>query len=99
MKTLPGALALLLLAACARQSADSTQAPAATARGVVTAVDVAAQTLTISHGPVESLQWPAMTMTFKAPAIDLSQLKAGDEIDFEFTSTGMDGTITTIKAR
>lgn len=74
-------------------------AVSASAHGVVTAVDATAQTVTISHEPVESLQWPAMTMTFHAPGVDVSQLKAGDEIDFEFTSTGTDGTITAIKAR
>lgn len=76
----------------------TTEMPAAVAAatGVVDAVDVSAKTVTISHGPVESLKWPAMTMTFKAPNADLSALKQGDQVDFEFTSTGMDGTITTI---
>ena len=71
-------------------------AAAASANGVVDAVDPAAKTITISHGPVESLKWPAMTMTFKAPNTDLSAIKPGDQVDFEFTATGMDGTITTI---
>ena len=82
---------------------NSTDTPAASratstasATGVVEAVDSAAKTVTIAHGPVASLQWPAMTMTFKAPDVDLSSLKQGDHVSFEFTASGMDGTITTI---
>jgi Cu(I)/Ag(I) efflux system protein CusF len=71
----------------------------ATATGVVESVDVQAQTVTIAHDPVAALQWPAMTMTFKAPGLDLSALKPGDHVSFGFTSRGMDGTITTIESR
>ncbi|MGH8077769.1 MAG: copper-binding protein [Lysobacter sp.] len=72
-------------------------APAAVeARGVVEAVDVAARTVTITHGPVAALKWPAMTMTFKAPTVDIGGLKQGDQVAFTFTSTGMDGTLTAI---
>lgn len=34
------------------------------ATGVVKAVDTAKGTVTLAHGPVKSLNWPAMTMTF-----------------------------------
>ncbi|KAF1713586.1 hypothetical protein CSC71_06825 [Pseudoxanthomonas sangjuensis] len=74
-------------------------APAATrasASGTVEAVDTAAKTITIAHGPIDALKWPAMTMTFKAPDVDLATLKQGDQVGFELTSTGMDGTITKI---
>ncbi|HEY5613575.1 MAG TPA: copper-binding protein, partial [Lysobacter sp.] len=59
-------------------------------------VDAAAKTVTIAHEAVESLKWPAMTMTFQAPDIDLSTIKAGDKVSFEVTAVGMDGTITSI---
>lgn len=71
-------------------------ASTASATGVVEAVDPAAKTITIAHGPVDALKWPAMTMAFKAPDADLSAIKQGDHVTFEFTSSGMDGTITTI---
>lgn len=74
----------------------STGTSTATASGVVEAVDVAARTVTIAHGPVDVLKWPAMTMTFKAPDADLNSIKQGDHIAFEFTSIGMNGTITRI---
>ena len=72
------------------------EAKHASATGVVQSVDTAAHSLVIEHGPVESLGWPGMTMTFQAPDVDLSNIKAGDAISFEFTSTGMNGTITSI---
>jgi Cu(I)/Ag(I) efflux system membrane fusion protein len=45
------------------------------------------KTLTISHGPVPSLNWGAMTMEFNAPASGMPDLKAGDEIRFDFVQT------------
>lgn len=83
--------------AAAKPSGNSTATSTASASGVVEAVDVAAGTITIAHGPVETLRWPAMTMTFKAPDADLASIKQGDRVVFEFTSIGMNGTITTIK--
>ena len=74
----------------------ATEAKRASATGVVKSVDAAAHSLVIAHGPVESLGWPEMTMTFQAPGVDLSTIKAGDNVSFEFTSTGMDGTIESI---
>ena len=42
-------------------------------------------TMTLSHGPVASLKWPAMTMDFKLPKGGAPRgLEAGDRIDFEF---------------
>ena len=41
-------------------------AAVAFASGKVEAVDATAGTVTIAHGPVDALKWPAMTMTFKA---------------------------------
>lgn len=75
---------------------DPATATTASATGTVQAVDASAGTVTIDHGPVDALQWPAMTMTFQAPGVDLAAIEKGDQVSFEFTSTGMDGTITSI---
>lgn len=81
----------------ATAAADETPSVStASASGVVESVDAAAKTVTIAHGAVQSLEWPAMTMTFKAPDVDLSAIKQGDQVSFEFTSVGMDGTVTSI---
>lgn len=83
----------------AAQAPPAGEAKQASATGVVQTVDLAAQSLVIKHEPVESLGWPEMTMTFQAPGVDLSGIQAGDAVDFEFTSTGMDGTITSISKK
>ena len=45
--------------------------------------------LTLSHGPIPSLQWGAMTMDFKLPQAGRSELprglSAGDQVAFEFS--------------
>ncbi|MEG3191042.1 MULTISPECIES: copper-binding protein [Novilysobacter] len=78
---------------------DNAGTTSASTTGTVQAVDASAGTITIDHGPVDALQWPAMTMTFQAPGIDLGSIEPGDEVSFEFTSTGMDGTITSISSQ
>ena len=69
----------------------------ADASGVIDSLDTAAGTVTITHGPVPALDWPGMTMTFQAPGVDLTGLQAGDPVAFQFTSTGMNGTIVSIR--
>ena len=34
--------------------------------GVIKAIDTKKGTLTIQHGPIPAVSWPAMTMTFRA---------------------------------
>jgi len=49
---------------------------------------IGADDVTISHGPVPSLQWGPMTMDFTAPKGGLPRdLKAGDRISFEFVQS------------
>lgn len=63
-------------------------APAAagpiTSTGMVTQVDAGAGTITINHGAIAAIGWPAMTMQFTAenPAI-LQGITAGDHVTFE----------------
>ena len=41
--------------------------------------------ITISHGPIASMQWPAMTMGFKSsPGIGPKDLAPGDSVRFDF---------------
>ncbi len=55
------------------------------ADGTVDAVDAKAATISIAHGPVASLKWPAMTMEFKlANDTLLKDLKPGAAVAFEF---------------
>ncbi|MEJ8566587.1 efflux RND transporter periplasmic adaptor subunit [Elongatibacter sediminis] len=51
--------------------------------GVVDAVDRTARRMRISHGPIERLGWPAMTMEFDAlPAVDLGRIQTGQNVHF-----------------
>ena len=55
------------------------------ADGTVDSVDAKAGTVSLSHGPVDSLKWPAMTMEFKAANDTLLQaLKPGAMVTVEF---------------
>ena len=65
--------------------------------GVVKAIDTKANTVTIQHGPIPAVGWPAMTMTFKArPATLLDGLKLGETVDFDVTTRGMDAEVTAV---
>jgi Cu(I)/Ag(I) efflux system periplasmic protein CusF len=58
-------------------------AGAAQANGVVNAVDPGQHKITLSHGAIKSLGWPAMTMEFAVDrAVDLSAIKAGSKVSF-----------------
>lgn len=53
---------------------------------------------TISHGPVESIGWPAMTMTFQAEGADmLKGLNVGDPVDFQFRAADGQHILTSIE--
>ena len=55
------------------------------AEGTIDAIDLKTGTLSLNHGPVPTLKWPAMTMEFKAAnASLLNGLKVGQAVRFEF---------------
>ena len=65
------------------------------ASGTITAVDPAG-TITIDHGPVPALEWPAMTMGFAATPEQAGQVAVGQQVDFEFEMRGNKARITSI---
>jgi RND family efflux transporter MFP subunit len=71
------------------------------ADGTVKALDAKAGTISIAHGPVESLNWPAMTMDFKAANDAIAAgAKPGATIAFEFVERGPgEWVITKVEAR
>jgi Cu(I)/Ag(I) efflux system periplasmic protein CusF len=66
--------------------------------GEIRKVDKDARKITIKHGPIQSLDMPAMTMVFqvKDPGI-LDQLKAGDKIRFTAEKIGGQFTVTRVE--
>ncbi|OLC66267.1 MAG: efflux transporter periplasmic adaptor subunit [Betaproteobacteria bacterium 13_1_40CM_4_64_4] len=66
------------------QAEPPTAAVAATHKGVGKVEAIGKDEVTLSHEPIASLQWPAMTMGFKAPPNVMPQdLKVGDAVTFE----------------
>ena len=102
--TKAGAAALLAsLAACGTaetEKAASTDAKAKSAEthtGTGSVDSISGNQVTISHGPIRTVGWPAMTMAFTAedPAL-LNGIKAGDRVSFAFSTAGSTSTLTSI---
>jgi Cu(I)/Ag(I) efflux system membrane fusion protein len=57
--------------------------------GTLEAIDLQGGVVTMTHGPVASLKWPAMTMDFilANPSL-VDKLKAGAPVDLEFVERG-----------
>lgn len=83
--------------ASAKSSAPAESAVALTS-GEVNKVDKDAAKLTIKHGPIVNLDMPPMTMVFrvKDPAM-LTQVNAGDKINFSVERVGGAMTVTRIE--
>jgi Cu/Ag efflux protein CusF len=64
--------------------------------GTVTALDKAAGKITLDHGPIPELGWPAMTMAFTAKPELLGGVAVGDEIAFDLTVRDNAGEVTAI---
>jgi Cu(I)/Ag(I) efflux system protein CusF len=96
--TFATATVALALTACAQQKASDSEAnaPAATelaqsaetysSTGKVTAI--AGDQVTIDHGPIEGIGWPAMTMSFSAPPKMAAGVEVGSEVSFAFRQDG-----------
>ena len=92
------ALALsLLLAACGenqtsavedRPAVESSPAASQDAQGYSAAGEITAiegDQVTIAHGPVQGLGWPAMTMSFRAASREMVQgMTVGQRVSFGF---------------
>ena len=67
--------------------------------GTVTAIDPAKGTITLDHGEITELSWPAMQMGFSAKPEVLAGIKVGDKVDFEidwnlgYQALGLDASI------
>jgi Cu(I)/Ag(I) efflux system protein CusF len=81
-----------------KDSGKNPQAKTHQGTGTVTKLDPASSKVTIAHGPVQTLNWPAMTMTFtvKDKAL-LDKLSSGKKVEFGFVQQGPDYVITSAK--
>ena len=68
------------------------------ATGVVKNVKPDTGQVTLEHGPVKTLNWPAMTMAFGVKDTSLlSKLTVGKKIEFEFVQEGTKYVVTKVK--
>lgn len=81
-------------------SAPASRTAVHQADGTVDSVDLKDGSITLSHGPVASLKWPAMTMEFKAAnASLLKDLKPGAKVVVEFVERAQgEWVITSVKS-
>lgn len=69
-----------------------------TATGTVKKADPNSGKVTLEHGPVASLKWPAMTMAFKVKDEGLwKKLEEGKKVEVEFAQQGKDYVVTAVK--
>ena len=110
MRTIPvttaAALALAFAGAAGAQPAPmkgmamgaSTATKTGSGVGVIKAVDPKAGTVTIQHGPIPAVGWPAMTMAFKAaPPSLLKTAKVGRKVAFVARVTGAKAEVTSLR--
>ena len=69
-----------------------------TAKATVKKVDAKKGTVTLAHDPVTSLNWPAMTMSFKVEdKMLMKKLIEGKRVVVELTKRGADYAVTSVK--
>lgn len=56
-----------------------------TGTGIITAVDPDAGTVTVDHGPIAGVGWPAMTMRFTASPAIVETASTGHRIEFDIS--------------
>ena len=66
--------------------------------GIVNKINARSGKVNISHEPIESMNWPKMTMDFSVQNMaDLEAIKPGMPVDFELTQKGTGYMISNIK--
>jgi Cu(I)/Ag(I) efflux system protein CusF len=80
------------------QGAGKTQVKTHKGVGTVKKIDSARGKVTIAHGPIPTMKWPAMNMAFtvKDKAL-LGKVSQDKKVEFEFVQQGSDYVITSVK--
>ncbi|WP_404439882.1 copper-binding protein [Stutzerimonas chloritidismutans] len=73
--------------------------PVMRATGTIEAIDRERGVVTIAHGPVPALKWPASTMEFQARREQLEGLAKGDAVQIGFQSEGDEAALVSIDKR
>ena len=67
--------------------------------GTVTAIDAATGKITLDHGAIAAVGWPAMKMGFTAKPALLDGIAVGDKVDFNVRVSGGTGEVIGIKKK
>lgn len=110
ISTIVAATAALGVAACgsgrtANQQAATANMPEASQpqanqqvySGTGTIKSISGDQVTISHGPIAGIGWPAMTMTFTVPDDLASEFTPGSQVDFSFRESAGQHVLTAIR--
>lgn len=105
-----GAPALALLAAACGEKQNralenrepTTRTPVAPASdqvysGTGTVRSITGDQVTITHGPIPELGWPAMTMAYTVPPDIAAGVRVGARVDFSFKKNGSVYVLTSVK--
>lgn len=65
--------------------------------GTVTSIASSRNNVTLDHGTIEALGWPAMKMGFAIEPQLLGEIKVGEKVTFEVDWDGKTGTVTAIE--
>ena len=71
--------------------------PVIHATGTIEALDRERGVVTIVHGPIPALKWPAATMDFQALREQLEGLSPGDPVRISFQSEGDEAALVSIE--
>lgn len=109
MKYVLAAVAALMVGgpALAQAGHDMSQMPGmgaaapagAQGSGVIKKVDAKAGSVTLQHGPIAALNWPAMTMAFKADPALLKTVKVGQAVAFTVKTGGAAPEVVALQAK
>jgi Cu(I)/Ag(I) efflux system membrane fusion protein len=87
LRSVLGSMASTQPASAPASAAPPSSHSAHSAQGKVESID--ADGVTIAHGAIAELKWPAMTMTFSKPSpTAFADVKPGDTVHFEFQQKG-----------
>lgn len=73
--------------------------PVIQANGTIESLNREDGVVTIAHGPVPALKWPAATMKFQARREQLEGLAKGDRVRISFQSDGDEAALVSIDKR
>lgn len=71
----------------------------AKAHGIVTVIDKTGGMITLKHEAIPEVNWPPMTMAFKAAPVITDAVAVGDKVDFDLRIKGSAGEVTAIHKR